>query len=290
MNKYLYAAFAFLAAVSCTREAIIPEEPTEPAQEQRGPIEVSLVAGNPATRTEVFNDGSLKPYWSIGDNISVVFIDGDDYEMDPNHQDFYWFHPFSSGLTQRDLSARFTGSVAQSGQYRAFYPANSWLLDEDDDEYLDAPSFLDWEYSNDLGYSQPSLHFTIPSIQNPTSTSFDPKADLLVSAPFEIDDSGDLTLGAQIPDIPISFTRPNAILKVKFNPSGELRDMLDGQKVRKVCFNTMDDIQEGGGEYVDYAAPASRAILVDNQEQNLCLTGEATYLFPYISGLSNYKD
>ena len=80
MKRFFFIAATILAA-ACTREPIIPEESVDPAEERSGRIDVTLVAGNPETRTEVFNDGSLKPYWSKDDNISVVFIDGDEFEF-----------------------------------------------------------------------------------------------------------------------------------------------------------------------------------------------------------------
>ena len=286
MKRFFFIAATILAA-ACTREPIIPEESVDPAEERSGRIDVTLVAGNPETRTEVFNDGSLKPYWSKDDNISVVFIDGDEFEYDPEYDDYYWYHPFTSGLNQRALSAQFTGSVSQAGQYRAFYPANEWVMNEYGDSYYQEGPYLDRFYNDDLGYSLPGVVFNIPVVQYPSATSFDPNADLLVSAPFEIEDSGNHELGGDSDEIPIRFTRANAIVKVKFNPSGELRTMLAGQKVRKVSFNTMSDIQEGGGDMI-LNASSTRAIVVDNDENDLNLTGRATYLLPYVDDLEFY--
>ncbi len=283
MKKYFYMAAALLAAAACAREPIIPEETVDSVQEQNGPIEVTLVAGNPETRTELgLENGSLKPFWSQGDNISVVFIDGDDFEYDDNDRVNY--HSFTSSLSERASSAQFTGTVAQYGQYRAFYPANFLSWNEDYEYWDQSGPSLEWKYDDNLGCSLPCVNLNIPTVQYPTAISFDSDADLLVSAPFEIesDGEGEYVVGGS--EIPIRFTRPNAIVKVKFNPSGELRTLLEGQKVRKVCFNTVADYQEDMG-YADW----TRASVVGNDaEQYLYLTGEAQYVLPYIDDLESY--
>ena len=280
MKRLLFLAMTFAAMAACSREPIISSD-----LEEHGPevdrFKVTLVAGNPETRTEVFSDGdgSLKPYWSKDDNISVVFIDGNEFEWDPDDDYYYWHHPFTSRLTERALSAQFTGTVSKEGQYRAFYPANVWVKDEDEDYYYQVGPCLEWNW-DDL----PCISFTIPTIQNPSATSFDPNADLLVSAPFEVSEDYN-------GEIPVRFTRANAIVKVKFYPSGDLRTMLAGQKVRKVSFNTMYDIQEGG-EYADFYAPRTRAVIVDNDDNDdneLGLTGNAYYSLPYIESLDEYN-
>lgn len=274
MKKILLMAFAVLAAAACTREPVAPEEPVTG---QAGPIQVTLVAGEPETRTELgYDHGMLKPYWSEWDAISVIRVPN--FSEDETFETQYPYHYFPGNIEEGDgpsLSAQFTGSLSQGGQYRAIYPE----IDMYENWYFG------WEYDQD-DRQVALIYFDIPSVQEPTPTSFDKRADLLVSAPIDIQ-SDEHILGGAGDEIPVSFTRANAIVKVKFNPSGELRTMLQGQKVRKVSFNMKDDVPEGG-EYVDLYAPQTRATIIDNDEQNLSLTGTAKFYIPYNADSDNY--
>ena len=286
MKKNLLMASAFLAVVACSREPVVPEEPVT---EQTGSIQVSLVAGEPETRTELgYTDNKLKPFWSTGDNINVIRIpdpndDEDDYEWieeDEGEGGYYNYHLFESDLTQSSLSAVFTGEVDNEGQYRAFYPDRVEGVDRWGDPVIDGP-MLDEEFN--------ALRFTIPTVQYPSSTSFDKRADLLVSAPFEIQNHGQSTLGAATSDIPISFTRPNAIVKVVFNVSGTLRNKLENQKVRKVSFNSFGGgLGPEGGEMM-MSAPQTRAFVLDNDEDEVGLTGDVLYGIPYVTHDETYN-
>ena len=138
MKKILFLAAALLAAAACTREPVFSDDPEEPIVEQSGPIQVTLSANNPETRTELgYVGNSLKPFWSKDDLISVVRIpesQDDNFEQDPDsYNGSYWYHPFN-GPTQKASKATFTGSVNQGGQYRAFYPAFEWVQEVYDDE------------------------------------------------------------------------------------------------------------------------------------------------------------
>ena len=280
MKKILLLASAFLAAVACSREPVAPEEPVT---EQVGPIQVTLVTGEPETRTELGYAGNkLKPFWSTDDNINIIRIpnsdESEEYEMD-EYED-YVFHLFESGLTQSDLSAVFTGEVDNGGQYRAFYPDRVEGVDRWGDPVIDGP-MLDEEFN--------ALRFTIPTVQYPSSTSFDKRADLLVSAPFEIPNSGSNTLGAAASDIPISFTRPNAIVKVVFNVSGSLRNKLENQKVRKVSFNSFGGGMGPEGGEMMMSVPQTRAFVLDNDDIKVGLTGDVLYGIPYVTSLGTYN-
>ena len=268
MKKLFYLAAILLAAAACMREPVIPEEPDV---NPNGPIEVTLVAGNPSTRTELgYENDQLKPFWSNGDNITVFRVPNEDEDFE-----YEWDHLFTGDVTDnRAASASFTGSVSSEGQYRAVYPEMSnynwnWYLDSD------------WD--DDVKISQ--ICFNLPSIQEPSPTSFDPQADLLVSAPFSIDSEGDYLLGSENNAIPINFTRPNAIVKIKLNPTGSLRNRLDGQKVRKVVFG---EYSEWGGGEVSKVVPQTRADYLDNDGNYHALTGRMYYNFPYVSDLDAF--
>ena len=271
MKKVFFLAVAFLAAAACTRESVVPEEPET---EQYGPFQVTLVAGGPETRTELgYVDEKLKPFWSVGDNIEIIRIPNfnleEDFEMDDDGYPVY--HTFSSELTSSSLSAEFSGYVNQTGQYRAFYPNRIEKLNSWGDLMTEGPSLEDgW------------LMFDIPTVQYPSATSFDNRADLLVSAPFEIPTDFGLTVGLESSVVPVSFTRVNAIVKVKFNPTGELRNLLAGQKVRKVGFNTLSDYEEGE-EKKKMSVPPTRVTIVDNEDTDIGLTGSVRYYLPHAS-------
>lgn len=283
MKRFFFIAAALLAAVACTREPVIPEKPEEPVVEQRGPIQITLVAGEPETRTELgYDNNKLKPFWSTDDNINIIRIpnldESEEYEMD-EYED-YVFHLFESGLTQSSLSAVFTGEVDNEGQYRAFYPDRVEGVDRWGNPVIDGP-MLDEEFN--------ALRFTIPTVQYPSSTSFDKRADLLVSAPFEIPNSDSNTLGAAASDIPISFTRPNAIVKVVFNVSGSLRNKLENQKVRRVSFNSFGNGMGPEGGEMMMSVPQTRASVMDNDESEVGLTGDVLYGIPYVAPSETYN-
>lgn len=280
MKKILLLASAFLAAVACSRGPVAPEEPVT---EQVGPIQVTLVTGEPETRTELGYAGNkLKPFWSTDDNINIIRIpnldESEEYEMD-EYED-YVFHLFESGLTQSSLSAVFTGEVDNEGQYRAFYPDRVEGVDIWGNPVIDIP-MLDEEFN--------ALRFTIPTVQYPSSTSFDKQADLLVSAPFEIQNPGSNTLGAAASDIPISFTRPNAIVKVVFNVSGSLRNKLENQKVRRVSFNSLGNGMGPEGGEMMMSALQTRASVLDNDESEVGLTGNVLYGIHYVTPGETYN-
>ncbi len=288
MKKYLYLAATILAA-ACARETIIPEEP---AEEPAGPIEVTLVAGNPETRTELgIEDGALKPFWSGLDCIELVRIpdpddDDDDYEYDG--EGGYLYHSFSSGVAegQHSLTARFGGSVDAEGQYRAFYPNRIEGVDRWGDPVMVGPELSDeyYDYNIDDYVSAANISFTIPSVQNPSATSFDPRADLLVSAPFKVTAPDSATLGSATTDIPVRFTRMNAIVKIKFNiaENDPLYETMAGEKVRKVVFGAFDS---GGGEMDPEGMMASaktRAGYFDNSGREHGIAGRVNYIMSYL--------
>lgn len=282
MKKYIiFCAAAIMAAAACSREPIAVEEPEVLPE---GPISVTLVSGFPETKTElgIGSDNKLHPYWSAGDNINLVRIPDpedldDSFEYDED--DEYYYYQFSGDVSQRSRSARFSGSVESTGQYRAFYPERTDVVDKWGDMSKAGP-FLNEYY--------PAFGFKIPTIQYPTSTSFDKSADFLVSAPFTIPENDfPLSLGTESPDIPISFTRANAILKVKFNPTGELSGMLANQKVREVSFNTSGSVMNGeGGEPMK--SPRTRAESYDIDDNYTGLTGDAFYIFSYAGDVDSF--
>lgn len=280
MKRFSFIAAAVFAVVACSREPVAPEEPE--AIDQSGSIAVTLVTDSPSTRTELgYVNSALKPYWSGGDAVTVVkvptFTNGDGFETE-NYS--YVFHHFNGNIGVDDdpaPTAIFSGSVSVGGQYRAIYP------------------WRDMDYNWDLDYTYdaedrqvPTIEFYIPSIQEPSLTSFDKRADLLVSAPFEVA-SGDHQLGDDNSEIAISFTRVNSIVKIKLNPVGtDLRRNLTGQKVRRVVLGEYSESSGAGGGELNAPRRRTRADYTDNNGRSHGLTGRVRYTFPYNSNVAGY--
>lgn len=255
MKKILYLSAALLAAAACSREPVVTEEPGAGPE---SPIRVSLVAGNPATRTELgYDNGVLKPFWSAGDDIKVFPADPTD-ESDMT--------VFSGNLGSAAVLAQFDGSVPAAGSYMACYPA-------------EGPELCLYE-------GEVALAFTIPSVQHPTLTSFDPAADLLISVPFEVTAAGANSVGPESAGvIPVQFTRANAIVKIvlKDKTNGGQGGKLTGHKVQKVILGYAPD--DAGFSY----APAhTRADYFDEDGDETGLSGDMYYLFE--AGAFNYYD
>ena len=157
--KSIYSFLAItavsIAFASCAKEAQKPVESIEAIAEVEEPlVEVTLIAGNPeaqpATKTEI--SGST-PYWSVGDVIGVSAGTTGNY-------------PFTTGIATRSTTASFTGSTV-SGTLYAYYP-----------------------YSADgikTAAETTGARINLAKDQNPTATSFDGDADVMVAKSFEVD-------------------------------------------------------------------------------------------------------
>lgn len=246
---FFYCAVAFIAAVACSREPVSPEEPEEI---KNGPIPVTLVVGEPGTRTELTEEnGEIHPWWSKGDGISVVSFPGGTSE--------FGVFGFNSGLESAGSIAHFSGSLNETGTYFAVYPQQKETYNPYWGEYGYNPEFYDY-----FTYDDVDFRFTLPSIQHPSLTSFDPDADLLISEPFEISD--DNVIEGQYIVEGVSFTRVNAIVKIVLNPQTEV---LKGQTVRRVSLGTEEFSSGGGGmEPVSVAAHPTRAYTYNSDEED----------------------
>ena len=118
-------------------------------KDHSGGIDVIISAGGTATKTELIGSSV---YWSDGDAIGVTDGISTNYRFCENS--------IEEGATAR--KATFTGTVAVAGQFYAYYP-----------------------YS-DLGVTTNLATVSIPAIQYPGAATFDGKADVLVSKPFQV--------------------------------------------------------------------------------------------------------
>lgn len=139
-------------------------------------VEVTLIAGNPeapaATRTEMVG---ATPYWSVDDAIGVSNGTSTNYK-------------FSTDIAVRSTSASFTGTTAVSSTLYAYYPYTT----------------------NGVGLIQDTYYgakVDLPNNQNPTSTSFDGKADIMVAKQFTVDPENTTVEDLQ-------FSRLGAIVKI----------------------------------------------------------------------------
>lgn len=258
MKRYIYLAVALLAASACTREPFATED-TKPFE--KGPIKVTLVSANPETRTGVgdFN-GVLKPFWSEGDGISVhPTTDTPDYH--------YYQNPvyFSGTIQEGGLRATFEGNVESAGSYFACYPPRR--------------NYVGPEYASVSmdGTTYGLVRFVIPSEQYPSLTSFDPDADFLVSEPFQIgavDEEADENISTN--EIPVSFTRMNAIVKIVLQDEAR---QFENQKVRRVTLSVADPNAYNNNP--EMPTSATRAEVWDNNGQSYHgLSGRVNYVYP----------
>ncbi len=176
--KYIFSFVALIALfASCAKETSTPVS---------GPIEVTLIAGNPdvqlASRTQM--DGTT-PKWCDGDAIGVSNGTSTNVDFTENSID--------DGETA--LSATFSGKVSSAGTYYAYYPHTS------------------------NGVSSNGAKVDIPLTQRPTATSFDGAADIMVSKSFTISTNTTTTIEN------LYFARLGAIVKVVLKDNSPAYDL-----------------------------------------------------------------
>lgn len=136
-----------MAAASVTIIACDKEVPSQIDESNEPLVEVTIIAGNPATKTEI---EGLNPYWSVGDAIGVSNGSSTNYK-------------FETDIQSRSATASFTGQTSVSSVLYAYYPYSS----------------------NGVGTNGAKVD--IPSTQRPTASSFDGAADIMVAKEFTVD-------------------------------------------------------------------------------------------------------
>ena len=228
MKRILYLAAALITVAACGREPAVTEKPSEEPEVGEKLLDVTLIAGNPETRTEVFFDpevNQFRPFWSAGmETIELGNLNPGNPEFD---SDGYYYPDgrlFSATADSRSFSRAFTGS-APAGTYVAYYPAwHDSVYDEDDNVVQDS-------YGAYIGFDRaltPTVEGWVQTVQHPRRDSFDPKSDFLVSAPIEIAE-GQTTVN-------VAFSRPVAIVRVVLQDKQGTGSAfpLAGQHVRQV--------------------------------------------------------
>jgi len=254
MKKFLCLAVGVFAVFACSRETVVPEQPEKPSVESSEPIQVTLTTGSMDTRTELRlgDDNRLHPFWTEEDDVNVILIPEsiDDLECD---EDGYYVNPenhFEISLLENGAKADFKGTVPSTGDYLAFYPRLVIGENEYGDPYPVSGAYSDVYVDDNGNYIEGNVFFEVPSVQRPSSTSFDPTADLLISRPFTI-------ANTQLATVETRFTRMNAIVKlVLVNQTGI--EGFNNQNVHRVSIGTSYISSGGSEEGVYFGAPAQR--------------------------------
>ena len=184
MKKVYYLVLIVLSIFSCKKAEVITSERNEG-------VNFVLQTGS-ATKTYVQeeDEGHYVPYWHDTDAVSA-------WDENATSSIFTLTNHLPAGQL-----AEFTGNVAAnaSGKLRVMYPAGL----------------------KDLSVNATTASFTMPSLQTPTASSFDPKADILVSKAYSYEAvDGEVNLEG------VEFHRVMALLKINL-----LSEDLEGEYVR----------------------------------------------------------
>lgn len=201
------AAMGFTACQESIEEAVRPIEPAE--------VEMTITADVDATRTWIDEENKMVQ-WSEGDKLKVI-------ENGATYRTTKAATIDANGLAQFTVSFP-ENTTATEFTYNAIYPAIR--LNEDDAEKMDMTK----------------IKVTLPDTQNPTATSFDPTADILVAKQIVTD--------AQPTELSMQFKRLVALGKMT------LTNLPESSAISKVTFTIEDsDAEEqpalAGRNYVD---------------------------------------
>ena len=163
-----------LWAVAATALASCANNDINDAINDNNLIEVTLTADKTAVRTELI-DGV--PYWSKGDAVGAYFAD---------EEGTYRNYKFTNTAEVASLTASFTGQTEVANTLYVYYPYTA------------------------NGAAEKGAKVDIPANQEPTATSFDGKADIMLAKPITLDATGTTLENLQ-------FARLGAIVKVVLN-------------------------------------------------------------------------
>lgn len=226
------AAMGFTACQESIEEAVRPIEPAE--------VEMTITANVDATRTWIDEENKMVQ-WSEGDQLKVI-------ENGATYRTTKAATIDANGLAQFTVSFP-ENTTATEFTYNAIYPAIR--LNEDDAEKMDMTK----------------IKVTLPDAQNPTATSFDPTADILVAKQIVTD--------AQPTELSMQFKRLVALGKMT------LTNLPESSTISKVIFTVEDtDAEEqpalAGRNYVD----ATTGTIVDYGYYGPTSTLTLNYLEP----------
>ena len=201
------AAMGFTACNDSIEEATRPIEPAE--------VEMTITADVDETRTWI-DEANSKVQWSEDDKLKVI-------------ENGATYRTTKAATIDANGLAKFTVSFPENTDateftYNAIYPASR--VTEDDAEKMDMTK----------------IKVTLPDAQNPTATSFDPTADILVAKQIVTD--------AQPTELSMQFKRLVAMGKMT------LTKLPESSTISKVIFTVEDTDAEkqpalAGRNYVD---------------------------------------
>ena len=140
----LFAALTAVTATACQKEDSSIDTSSGKL------VKMTFTAGNPEFKPEVRTEiDGLTPYWSVGDQIGIS-TDGTKSN-----------YPFTNDATERAATTTFSGNANISSRIYAYYPFTANGIDKVGDNT--------------------GAKVDLPANQTPTASSFDGKADILVS-------------------------------------------------------------------------------------------------------------
>ncbi|MCR5561206.1 MAG: hypothetical protein K6F58_05250 [Bacteroidales bacterium] len=245
--KKSFKLFVTLAAAAIALIACSKAEISAPVNPDEDGIPVIINTGAPVTMTMM---SGTTPYWCDGDAIGVTNGSSD-------KQNKFNEYSIEAGLTA--TSATFSGSVASTGTYYAYYP-----------------------YTSNGVTASGCAKADIPATQNPTATSFDGKADLMVSKSFTVSTTETTTINN------LEFARLCAIVKVVLIDGSGTYD-LSGEHPASVSLTAASNLvgrvyldmvnQELGELYYGQSATVNAAYT--ESTKYLINGSNATYLIVY---------
>ena len=228
MKKYFKSLFV-IVATSAALLACNKETPIQVGDDSDALVELTIIAHNPeaqpATKTEM--DGTT-PYWSVGDAIGVS--DGSSSN-----------NKFTANIEGAAAIASFKGSTTISGPLFAYYPYTS----------------------NGVGTIGEinGAKVDLPANQNPTATSFDGKADVMVAKQFTVAPENTV-----VEDL--KFARLGAVVKIV---------LIDKN-------NTMTEVRHPTTVSMTAESALAGRVLIDMENQEL----NAPYYNPSSTVTANY--
>lgn len=202
----LFAALTAVTATACQKEDSSIDTPSGKL------VKMTFTAGNPEFKPEVRTEiDGLTPYWSVGDQIGIS-TDGTKSN-----------YPFTNDATERAATTTFSGNANISSTIYAYYPFTANGIDKVGDNT--------------------GAKVDLPANQTPTASSFDGKADILVSKPLTLDSEGQQVAN-------LEFRRLSAIVKVVLKDQSTGAKLAD-QHVSSLSITTDGDNTLAGRVVVD---------------------------------------
>ena len=202
----LFAALTAVTATACQKEDSSIDTSSGKL------VKMTFTAGNPEFKPEVRTEiDGLTPYWSVGDQIGIS-TDGTKSN-----------YPFTNDATERAATTTFSGNANISSRIYAYYPFTANGIDKVGDNT--------------------GAKVDLPANQTPTASSFDGKADILVSKPLTLDSEGQQVAN-------LEFRRLSAIVKVVLKDQSTGAKLAD-QHVSSLSITTDGDNTLAGRVVVD---------------------------------------